>query len=361
MRYVLSRIHLYLGLLSGLCIFVVAISGAVLVFRDNLEATFYPQIYNLQAQDSLVSLDSILKTAQRNLNSNSKNKWNYIELSPNPQRPIIISHKIYGTQDFIALNPYTAQLVSHSVNEDSFFPFLLRLHRYLALGKVGKIITGISAAIFLSLLITGIILLLPKKKHIKSKLLGKHKGQIYYKFHTLFGVLIYPLAMVIVLTGLCFAYKNFRSSLYYIFDGKAKIEENIKVNTSDSIVIYQNILAKTRAELPAPLGIIRIYAPDKRGVIKVRESQYSGRTQYVRNLLYFDRQAKLLRKELFSTSSTGEKLNRALYAIHTGSILSNFSKWLYLFTALIIASLPITGLAMFFLRARKKKHSKFDG
>lgn len=343
-NYVLSKIHLSLGLISGLCIFVVAISGSILVFRDSLESTLYPQIYKLSPQDYSITLDSIVMLAKQNLGD----KWSYIEISHNKARPILINYKIHGKQDFLAINPYTGQILSKSINEDNFFPWLLRLHRYLLLGKTGKTITGISALCFLSLLITGIILWWKNK-------VKKIPNNLYYNIHTIGGLFIYPVAMVIILTGLCFAYKNVRSSLYYIFDAQAKQKQQFVASELSSTIDYQAILRQIPRELPLPIGDLRVYAPDKNAVIKVRENKYLGKIQYVRNMLYFDTHSKLISKQLFSGSSTAEKINRSIYAVHTGLFFATWSKVLYFLVALIIAVLPITGIILYFRRKNYKK------
>lgn len=326
---------------------MVSLSGSILVFRDSLETVFYPKIYNLTVKDSYLNIDSIIKSSTQSLKSTIK--WNYFEIPDQKYRPILFSYRHNKKHDYLAINPYTGEILSNSINTDSFFPFILSVHRHLSLGKIGKTITGISAILFLSLLITGLILFIKKSS----------SGNLYYKIHSLSGIFIYPVAIIIVLTGLLFAYKDLRYGIYDILDSGNKTTKNkVYANSQVSNIDYQKILNQAIIELPAPLGTLRIYPPDKHGIITIRENKYSGKTQYVRNILYFDSNSKLIDKQLFNTSSTAEKFDRILYPIHTGTILSKFSKWLYLIVTLVIITLPISGIIMY-LR-RKKLYPKGD-
>ncbi len=72
--------------------------------------------------------------------------------------------------------------------------------------------------------------------------------------------------------------------------------------------------------------------------------------------LYFDQYSgNIIKKQLFEETAKGEKLRTLNYDIHTGKIFGLTGQFLVFFSALIAASLPITGFIMWRNKRRNQQ------
>ncbi|PBI83755.1 hypothetical protein BSF41_44700 [Flavobacterium sp. ACN2] len=163
-------LHLWLGLTSGLIVFIVALTGSILVFEEEIDAFINPEFYkvsNIGIQKMPVDLyvNSIAKQYRIT-------ELDRIQTYQDPARTVIISGTDADKKDQIfSVDSYTGKVLATIPEKSRFFSVILDLHRHLILGEVGKFITGCSCLIFIFMLLSGLILWWPKKiKNLKQRL-----------------------------------------------------------------------------------------------------------------------------------------------------------------------------------------------
>lgn len=78
----------------------------------------------------------------------------------------------------------------------------------------------------------------------------------------------------------------------------------------------------------------------------------------ISSMVYFDTYTgELLKIKPYESFSSGDKVRRLIYPIHTGSIYGYPTKILALLVCLFAATLPITGLLIWLGRKKKSKNS----
>lgn len=356
-------LHLWLGLASGLVVFIVALTGSILVFEEEIDSFFNPKFYEVTTiGKSKIPIDTALKTLEKKYAIDTINR---IYSFNDPKRTVLVMGKNKkGTTLLFSVNPYTAKIMSSIEQKKRFFTIVNQLHRKLLLGKNGKLITGCSCLIFISLLLSGLFLWWPKKiKNLKQRLSIKWNASFKrtnWDFHSVFGFYSFLFLLIIAVTGLTWSFKWFENSLYYLTDGTAKkpvllVENPTKINIkNNTLPFYQSILDQTDAIYPYA-GNIQIRMPsDSMNSILVTKENLEKTIPNQSSIAYFDRySAKNFQNKPYETFTLGNKVRRIIYPIHTGSIYGYFTKIIAFLVCLFAASAPITGFLIWW--GRKKK------
>ncbi|RNL85920.1 PepSY domain-containing protein [Sinomicrobium pectinilyticum] len=358
----IKTIHLWLGLASGLVVFIVALSGSVLVFEKELGPFFDPAYYNVpQVSSERFPADHLIEQA-RNRHPDSEFTNLYVFDEPERSMLIHLTDK-NGERLVLSADPYSGAILKDTFYEKRFFFIVTELHRYLLMGNTGKAITGASCLIFVVLLISGIVLWCPVKlKNLKPRLKIKWNAsfkRVNWDIHSVFGFYSSVFLLLIALTGLIWSYRWYENLMYYIADGASKPVHRVKNISAKNATerkdyFYASMLRETDSLFPYH-GDIRLIR-DVKGVnsILVLKENLEAGIPNIRDMVYFDMYSgKRLKTTLYKDLSTGDKVRRLVYPIHIGSIYGYPTKILAFLVCLVAASSPITGFLIW--RGRKKK------
>jgi len=356
-------LHLWLGLSSGLIVFIVALTGSILVFEDEIDAFVNPEFYQVSnIGTKKLPVDVYVNAIQKKYKITQLDR---IQTYEDPQRTVIVSGPDADKNDQIfSVDPYTGNILARVSEKSSFFSVVLDLHRHLILGEVGKFITGCSCIIFVFMLISGIILWWPKKiKNLKQRLTVKWSAsfkRVNWDFHSIFGFYAFSILLIISLTGLTWSFKWFESGIYLLTDGtakkpSAKVENPTKIDPKlDKTYFYQNMFSKTDS-IYKYKGDTQIRIPsDTINSIMVIKLNLEKSIPNISSIAYFDKYTgELLKIKPYESFSRGDKVRRLIYPIHTGSIFGYPTKILAFLVCLFAVTLPITGFLIWW--GRKKK------
>ncbi|MET7254945.1 PepSY-associated TM helix domain-containing protein [Dyadobacter fermentans] len=362
-KKIASQLHLWLGVSSGLVVFIVALTGSVLVFEEELEPVIYPDFHVVEVPkgQSLLPIDNLRATVA---NAYPKQRIARIEVEPHADRTIIFG-LVKGKKEknvlSVAVNPYTAEITDTRRENESFFHIVLQLHRYLCLKDTGKAITGVATIMFVVIMITGLVLWWPNRKQASQRFIIKWNAKfkrLNWDLHAVFGFYVLPFTFLIALTGLVWSYKWVNSMIFLTFDGKPqqKREAPANVGITYTTGTLAKIITETHRLLPHP-GRIQFTLPESDSLsITVSKVNGNASISNVVDFLYFDQtDGKLISKRLYDDETTGMKVRRLVFPIHTGSIWGWPTKVLALLVALITATLPVTGVVIWVGRKFKKK------
>ena len=356
-------LHLWLGLSSGLIVFIVALTGSILVFEDEIDAFINPEFYQVSnIGTKKLPVDVYVNAIEKKYKINQIDR---IQTYEDPQRTVIVSGPDADKNDQIfSVDPYTGNILARVSEKSRFFSVVLDLHRHLILGEVGKFITGCSCLIFVFMLISGIILWWPKKiKNLKQRLTVKWSAsfkRVNWDFHSIFGFYAFSILLIISLTGLTWSFKWFESGIYLLTDGtakkpSAKVENPTKIDPKlDKTYFYQNMFSKTDS-IYKYKGDTQIRIPsDTINSIMVIKLNLEKSIPNISSIAYFDKYTgELLKIKPYESFSRGDKVRRLIYPIHTGSIFGYPTKILAFLVCLFAVTLPITGFLIWW--GRKKK------
>jgi len=358
------RLHLWLGLASGLVVFIVALTGSLLVFRDELEPLTDPAFFTVSpvTDGRRQPLDQVVATATAQFPGKPVGK---VIVDDQPDRTVIVELKqSKKAKDIlaVALNPYTGRVVATRVEEAAFFPTVLRLHRYLCLGETGKVITGISCSLFLVIMLSGLALWWPNRKNRSQRFRIKWNASFKrrnWDLHAVLGFYALPFIFLIASTGLIWSYKWVNNLLFLALDGKPQVKREAPANTSTQGKANAGqlayVYAQTNQRFPYP-GRITLTFPDTDSLsLTVTKVNETAAVSNIVDFLYFDLQTgKPTGQRLYDAETRGFKARRLVFPVHTGSLLGWPTKLIALVAALLTTTLPLTGFYIWWGKRNRK-------
>lgn len=225
MKKLFKKLHLWLSIPFGLIISIICLSGATLVFETEIMELCYPNRYFVnEVKEKTIPVEELLVTVAKTL-PDSVAVTN-ITISSNPKRAYQVGLS-KPRRAAVYVDQYTGEVKERAARAP-FFTFMLRTHRWLLdsmkpEGGIfwGKMIVGTSTLLFVIILITGIVIWVPKTlKGLKNRLsISVRKGwrRFWYDLHVAGGMyaLIFLLAMA--LTGLTWSFSWYRTGFYKVF------------------------------------------------------------------------------------------------------------------------------------------------
>lgn len=374
LRQIISWLHLYLGLASGLIVFIVAITGCIYVFqRDIYEFVNHDKVFIQHVENhKQVPLIELKKTAESAIKGK---KITFITTYTEPNRTWeFVSYKssnpdaffYFDTIDYylsILINPYTGHIVSISDKKYDFFTIIKFIHWNLLINHpIGRQVVGASTLTFIILLVTGVILWLPRKlkwQSFKQRLTIKYKAKfkrLNHDLHNVLGFYSLVISLIIALTGIVWTYPWMKTVVNFVTVEKTRPHvmryishngNNLPINNA-----LKTISAYTQTQLTRVKRLNYNLANTITGVIYV--STYPCNDCYYGSddLIFDQYSGELLNTKSHNDKNRAEKLLDANYDVHTGAILGFTGKIIAVIISLIIASLPITGF-IFWLGKKK--------
>jgi uncharacterized iron-regulated membrane protein len=147
----LFRIHRWTGILAGIPIAIILLSGTAAVFKDEIDEFFYPQLLVVDTGPSRVPLDQAIRPilpAQTLL------------LPDAPHRPYLAYRRgPSGKNEQVAVSPYSGAVLGTRPANGHVADILRQLHlRFYFFGATGRIVVGVFGLILTISGITGLIL-----------------------------------------------------------------------------------------------------------------------------------------------------------------------------------------------------------
>lgn len=369
-RKFFNDIHLWLGIASGLVLFVVCLTGTIYTFKQETEELFAPSLYKVSAAEGSVALPTdelVQKVAQA-----TRGQVASIAIPQDPKRSYSVSVKASekdrrGTTHFV--NQYTGEVLGvQEGGVSAFFLTVMKLHRWLLIeGDTGKIIVGISTIIFIFLTLTGMVIWFPIKiknwkQGFKVKTNAKWK-RVNHDLHNTLGFYSFILLLVMGLTGLCWSFGWYKDGLSKVmgaevFGGRREkpMTSIVPDNPDPKVLSISEYIAVADSLLPYE-GNYRISIPSSpEGAASVSKSKNGFFAIASSDRIQIDQYSGLpLKVDKFSDKPLNEQIVALIRPLHTGEVMGMFSKILYFLACLFATSLPVTGTIIWINKLKKKK------
>lgn len=352
-------LHLWLGLLSGIVVFIMAITGCIYVFQDEIRDVVYDWRHVEPQNKTFIAPSIIFDNIKKSFPDTEANMVVY----QNTRRPSTVSVAINDIPHDIYLNPYTGKIIHVQNLDTDFFLIVENLHRFLLLPEaIGKQVTGVSTIIFLIMLITGLILWWPKKlknasKNFKIKWNAKWRRK-NYDWHRVIGFYIIFPAIIIAITGLSFTYEWVHDSFFTLgnINNNEKLEDAVPVfeNTNNKSIAKAIDLAFTETQKLAPeSGMYFVWEQGLGMPIVTGAYPESLEFDHQSNFYFDNLSGALLSSEYYSDKSPGLQLQEMNYGLHTGQYFNLPGKIIAFLLSVLIASLPVSGVLIWYGRNKK--------
>lgn len=379
-KYLMGICHLWLGLLSSVIVIVVCLSGCLYAFRQQVND--YADRACVKAQThgkDFFPIDSLVVLFEEQYGVHNRiyiPEWN-------DNRSIQISSGDRDAGITACYHPETGEFLGVKKNAaEPFFRFVLDLHRNLAMGPTGKLISGVATLIFVFMLFSGFVLWFPTKiSQLKSSFAIKWKARFYrlnYDLHNVLGFYSIPLLILIAITGLYVSFTWVKNGIIVSLGGESivvtddntalkqklanafnslmdAVTKEDKADTATT-VRYQDLLAQTNAHF-ANTGAFTITKSndDLQLTTIVKHDRNNLLNFYMPNKIEFGKSGEVIRLLRYSELPLHEQFMAVAKPLHTGEIMGLWSTILYFCVSLLAASLPVTGFIIWWKKSGKSK------
>lgn len=354
--------HRWLGLISGIIVFIVAITGCLYVFEEEGREIFQHKYLYVDAPKQGVrkSIPDLTTTV---LQSYPGETITQIRFREKANAAFIFYTK---TDKAISINPYTAQVIGYRDMKSDFFNWILDMHRRLKMGKTGNEIIKWNVLIFFIMCVTGLIIWWPKQRRFFKqaatiKFRTKNMKRLNWDLHSVLGFYALAVLFIISLTGIFWMFDWAKDSVRFVTQSKEVKQKKAESDPVEGASFSLASAYETAKQLypGAEQTFISLDPKDKKAPIRVL-FRYPYTLVRKQNTVFFDQYSgKILREDLHDKINGYDKVARANFDLHTGRIrfLGLGSKIIYFLASLFAASLPVTGVIIW-LGRKKKATSK---
>lgn len=392
MKQFIAKIHLWLSVPLGLIVTVICLSGAALVFEGEITRALHSKLYLVKTPvgvQPLAPSQLVVRISQQMPDSLHLSS---LQLSSRCDESCMITFRETGRRR-LSVNPYTG-LVNGWIESSAFFDTMRKLHRWLldppeSKGEksVGKIIVGASTMCLVVILVSGLILWIPRnRKALRNRLkisFSNGHRRFYYDCHTSLGFYATLLLLVMALTGLTWSFGWYRTMAYALLGGGQQniaVQENTLQKTDLGNRNGRERTGKGTADLK--LGEVRsevetlkfdyavwdevltqltVHYPAYKTIVLTQTEAQVARQSTIRRtdrIMFDPRSARLGEITRYEDMPRQQRLRAWFYALHTGSWGGIWTKLLYFIAAFIGATLPLTGYYLWWKRNSNRRRTK---
>ncbi|OOG72170.1 PepSY domain-containing protein [Flavobacterium sp. A45] len=367
-KKLIGQLHLWLGLSSGIIVFIIAITGCLYAFQEEIQNITEEYRFVEKENKPFLPPSQLEQIARKELPGKALHavKYNGGEKSAEA----IFFHYEPTYYHIVYINPYTGKVLETANMEEGFFRFILDGHFYLWLPpEIGQPVVASFTLIFLTLLLSGLYLWYPRNKNAtKQRFRFKWKKDTKWKrknydLHNITGFYVLLIALIFAITGLVWGFQWFAYSYYTTLGGEKSLIYEDPISTKKAVQPYKpldKIWALMQKEYPTAKSI-EVHPPENDSTSIAANANSEEGTFWKTDYRYFD-QYTLEEKEVthiygkYGNAGVADKLMRMNYDLHTGAVFGLAGKIFAFLISLLIATLPISGFYIWWGRNKKKKN-----
>ena len=395
MKKIFRQIHLWLSIPFGLIITVICFSGAALVFENEImELCRHDFYYVSKVEETPLPAGELAQKVAATLPDSISVTGISISSDPAKAYQVNLSKPRRAS---VYIDQYTGE-IKGKYERAPFFTTMFKLHRWLLDSMKpdggifwGKMIVGVSTLMFVFVLISGIIIWIPRSaKALKNSLkISVNKGwkRFWYDLHIAGGLYTFIFLLALALTGLTWSFGWYRTGFYKAFgvemqekgEGRMEKEEGKKRDMKEKERSEKegedrkgrnqrkgethSLLPSQFSPLPSPYALwqkvyeqLKVQNPDYKqitvsnGTANVSFNRF-GNQRASDRYSFNPRNGEITEATLYKDLDNSGKIRGWIFSVHVGSWGGMFTRILSFIASLLGATLPLTG---YYLWIKKK-------
>lgn len=361
-------LHLATGVLAGIVIFLMSVTGVVLAFERQILAYAERDLRAPAAETSQAPLPLSRVVAAAQVVAGDAKPTNVIVRS-DPSAPVTVA---FGREQTLFVNPYSgAVLGAGATGLRDFFSANENLHRWLAMKgerrDQGKAITGASNLAFLFIVLSGLVIWIPRRRtrtgfrnamFFRRGLKGRARD---FHWHHVFGFWAFVPLVAIVFSGVVISYPWASRLVYRAFGStppKPQQPANERAGGKLNLAALDRLWTVARAETTrvAPRWqSVSVRLPlSAKGPVSFAVDEGNGARPDKRSQLMIDpRTARVVEHKTYAGQEAGQQARAWLRWIHTGEAGGIPGQLVAMLASAAAVVLVYTGLALALRRFRR--------
>lgn len=373
----LHQVHSIAGLVLALLLAVIALSGAIMSFEDEIVDHLNAGIMQVAPRQSPALMPDEL--VARLTAAQDVGKVSAVTLASDPSAAVHVrfARDERGARpSSLYVDPYDARVLGAPRGEE-FFATVRKLHRWLlipgdAKGR-GRQITGVAALGLIVVLISGLVLRWPRragsaKMWLKPNLGLSGRG-LHRSLHAVIGTWVLPVYLVMTLTGLWYSFDWYKDGAVWLLSrpqaASAKMQPKMPAKASRGAGASETAqpigfdrawgaflheegsrFSKALLTLPAGSGTtIRIRSWGKDSTLDTTRDEF--RVDAVTG--------QFVSAERYADKTFGEKIIANVLDIHRGAILGWPGKLAFMIAAALMPLFVVTGILLYLSRRKLRR------
>jgi len=368
-KKLVGKLHLILGLASGIIVCILGITGCILAFQNEIEDATQPYRFTQEQQGAYLPPSQLQEVALKTLPGKKLHSIAY-QKGKNAVASFYNGEPAYYY--LVYMDPYSGKVLKVKDMSSDFFRTVVNIHFYLLLPPaVGQPIVASATLLFVLLLISGIILWWPKNKAARKQRFSIKWNASWkrtnYDLHNVLGFYMSWVIIFIALTGLVMGFQWFSKTVYWVSSGGRKevefkmpqsVKPYVAIDAAEPVI--DKVWKLSGRKQPGFPGIVEVHMPEDSITAVEVAMNPDDKTYWKSDYIYYDQNTlqELPVKHAYglrSNASTAQKIQRMNYDIHVGAVLGLPGKILAFSASLICASMPVTGFLVWRGRKKKKK------
>ena len=360
LRRAAFHLHRWIGLVVGLLLILIGITGSLLVFEaeisDWLNTQQFGTIVRQAERLAPATAIEIAKTTHPtwqavNLYIPADDHHPYkLRMTAPAANPDLYLH---GNNE-VFVHPYTGKVLGDRVERFSFYRFLLNLHYRLFAEDIGIIVVGMTGLLLLSLSLSGLMLWPGWRKLINGFKIkwDAHPKRVNFDIHKVVGIVSAIFLTITAFTGFCWNFYDVTQPAIYTLTATPTRPDPVSKPLSNQAPLgLTDVLAIADTALPERTTIVGL--PDKPTSVFSIYKQIPGGSAYG-GAVYVDQfSGQVLRVDDERKAALGDRILNAFTPLHFGTFWGLPSRILYVFVGLAPLILFISGFVMWWYRKRK--------
>lgn len=367
-KYMWSALHKWAGLLFGVLLTLICVTGAILSFeKELLPLTIHSRYYHASSENAIpLTLQELTEKVTRSAHGRQVKSITF----PSDSKRNAVVCFVDSPQTEVYVDPFTGTIAGTFTYKGSFFSTVRELHRFLLIGKAGRIITGTTSLFFVFILVSGVFINIPDTlKKLASNFRLNWSGNSFrktFRLHIVLGWYGFVFLLIMALTGPFWSFTWYNAGVSALFGikqttshrNKAPESTGVKELTPDLFSRMEDKITVLKA-VQSDWKELRIVfpAPDDKSftIAVIPQKQIHGRQ--ADTFTYRLSDGDLQKESVFKTKPLQETFRMWVFALHTGAWGGWAGKLIYCISALIGATLPITGYILWWKKRQIAKRS----
>jgi uncharacterized iron-regulated membrane protein len=354
LRRVMFWAHLVCGLLIGVALSAVSLTGSALIFRPEIEAALYRPVVQPLAQRA--SLDDIISGI---VAQHPDRRLSRMQLPADETQALEVVLSRRGARSLkdaqqlsVFVDPFSGRTLAEHEKQSSLIFLLQELHFSLLAGLPGLTINGVMSLLLVVMCVSGIAIWWPGRLRWRNGFRIQWNASWKRVTWDLHGVAGFFSAAALLLFGVTGVYYGFRgpvTRLLHAVTRSAPTAAAPKVRPGGTVASLDSVVRSARGAIPgARVGALRF--PASTTSPWVASASVRNHTSEGEDRIYLDAGGRVLRVDRPSEFPVGPRLIELINPLHFGTIGGNVTRWLWLVIGFIPPLLFATGFLLWWNR-----------
>ncbi|MEM9594339.1 MAG: PepSY-associated TM helix domain-containing protein [Acidobacteriota bacterium] len=364
--------HRWFGLLAGVWLFLLASTGTVLVFYEEIDHFLNPSLFHRPAVGERLPFEDLVRIAEA---SHAGSYASYVDLPNAAHEPVVAFLRARadaeqpvtpGLHTFV--DPYTGEVLASRVagafklDRLHIARWIYELHMNLHLDTFGAVLLAIVALLWIFDHIPSVWLSFPRLRGWWRSFMVKRSAKgaaLAYGWHRASGLWLAPVTLVLAVSGLYF-------NLYPVFVAAVEAVSPLTKRTHQTAPQLEEPVYGPEVPVDRALAVASFAAGGAEvdslsvlpasGLYWVRLFDPRDLADYGQRSVYVDMgSGEVVGDSHRAVGSAGDVFVALQFPLHSGKILGWPGRILIALTGLVICALVITGFVLWLRRARGRR------